>query len=321
MSMGDRQVDPAELEGDELRRWYLRTPDEIEHERAQETQSRRDAFFGVGSVEKVRFLRPPAPPPVMVRPAPVTRAAYPPGAPRKAGARSSFFGSYAPLPQSNTYVQRLPAPLDRVEQTLPMPGMYQLSDGTMVSGPEVDRIYAEQKRRIAGADSPEPKSRVRAVNRWKDGQIPLASQLEKGERELDPTCHPNGGWEHDPGFGKRSERSRRFETQVTGATALDYVVRNPGKAPVKFDGCAVSSPRHELLEAKGPGYESIIDAGNRYRFIKSIREGAKSQGQRQVGAAGGRPLDWYFAEQGALEFFKRHIPLRRRIQFIHTPAR
>ena len=69
------------------------------------------------------------------------------------GARGSFFGSYAPLPQSGTYIQKLPAPLDRVEQTLPMPDMYQLSDGTMVSGREVDRIYVEQKRRMAGACS------------------------------------------------------------------------------------------------------------------------------------------------------------------------
>lgn len=318
-SMAYRQVDPAELEGDELRRWYLRTPDEIDSERAQKEQARRDTFFGVGRVEEVRYLPPPAP--VVVRPAPETRAAYPPGAPRNVGAPGSFFGSYAPLPQSNTYVQKLPTPLDRVEQTLPMPGMYQLSDGTMVSGPEVDRIYAEQKRRMAGADSPEPKVRVRTVNRLKDGQIPLAAQIEKGERELDPTCHPNGGWEHDPGFDKRSERSRRYETQITRNTGLDYVVRNLGEAPVKFDGCAVWDPRRELLEAKGPGYGSLIEEGKKYGFVDPMIDAAESQGDRQVSAAKGRPIDWHIAEPRALKFFEDSIPSRERIRFIYTPAR
>ena len=60
-SMAYRQVNPAELEGDELRRWYLRTPDKIDSERLQKEQARRDAFFVVGRVEEVRYLRPPAP--------------------------------------------------------------------------------------------------------------------------------------------------------------------------------------------------------------------------------------------------------------------
>ena len=317
ISMGYRQVDPAELEGDELRRWYLRTPEEIDSERLQNEQARRDAFFGVGRVEEVRYLRPPAP----ARPAPETRTANPPGAPREVGARGSFFGSYAPLPQSSIYIQSLPAPLDRVEQTLPMPSMYQLSDGTMVSGPEVDRIHAEQKRRMAGTDSPEPRGRVRTFNRRKDGQIPLAVQIEKGERELDPTCHPNGGWEHDPGFDKRPERSRRYETQITRNAGLDYVVRNLGEAPVKFDGCAVWDPRRELLEAKGPGYESLIQEGKKYRFVDRMIDAAESQGDRQVGAAKGRPIDWHIAEPRALKFFEDSIPSRERIGFIHTPAR
>lgn len=31
--MPERQIDPARLEGEALRRWYLRSPDEIEQER------------------------------------------------------------------------------------------------------------------------------------------------------------------------------------------------------------------------------------------------------------------------------------------------
>src|SRR5689334_1574479 len=39
------QIDPARLEGDALRQWYLRSPDEIEDERRQATARAHDAFF------------------------------------------------------------------------------------------------------------------------------------------------------------------------------------------------------------------------------------------------------------------------------------
>ena len=39
------QVDPARLQGEALRRWYLRTPDEIEAERAAAAEEAYNAFF------------------------------------------------------------------------------------------------------------------------------------------------------------------------------------------------------------------------------------------------------------------------------------
>lgn len=39
------QIDPARLEGEALRRWYLRSPDEIEDERQAEASRAYDAFF------------------------------------------------------------------------------------------------------------------------------------------------------------------------------------------------------------------------------------------------------------------------------------
>lgn len=41
-----RQIDPARLEGEELRRWYQRTPDEIEQERQAAYDQRYNAFYG-----------------------------------------------------------------------------------------------------------------------------------------------------------------------------------------------------------------------------------------------------------------------------------
>jgi hypothetical protein len=39
------QIDPARLEGDALRRWYLRSPDEIEEERRKKTEQSYNAFY------------------------------------------------------------------------------------------------------------------------------------------------------------------------------------------------------------------------------------------------------------------------------------
>lgn len=44
--MPERPTDPARLEGEALRRWYLRSPDEIEQERQVNQAQRDQAFFG-----------------------------------------------------------------------------------------------------------------------------------------------------------------------------------------------------------------------------------------------------------------------------------
>ena len=44
--MAWREVNPAELEGEELRRWYLRSPEEIERQRQATAEVEYRAFFG-----------------------------------------------------------------------------------------------------------------------------------------------------------------------------------------------------------------------------------------------------------------------------------
>lgn len=44
-SMALGQIDPARLQGEALRRWYLRSPAQIEEERRQAAQQAHDAFF------------------------------------------------------------------------------------------------------------------------------------------------------------------------------------------------------------------------------------------------------------------------------------
>ena len=42
-----RQVDPAQLQGEALAKWYRRSPDEIEEERNLRAQAEHEAFYGV----------------------------------------------------------------------------------------------------------------------------------------------------------------------------------------------------------------------------------------------------------------------------------
>src|ERR1700759_4946175 len=44
--MPDGPIDPASLEGDDLTRWYLRSPDEIEQERQDAAAQQYQSFFG-----------------------------------------------------------------------------------------------------------------------------------------------------------------------------------------------------------------------------------------------------------------------------------
>lgn len=46
--MANRPIDPTRLQGEELRRWYLRTPDELEQERQAKYDQRYREFFGTG---------------------------------------------------------------------------------------------------------------------------------------------------------------------------------------------------------------------------------------------------------------------------------
>jgi hypothetical protein len=186
---------------------------------------------------------------------------------------------------------------------------------------EVERIHAEQQRRMRGEEDPEPAAQVRAADRFGDGFIPGANQLEKGQREEDATCHPYGGWERDPGFSTNSKLSQRYETQITRAPGLDYVVRNPGQNPVKFDGCAVWDPRHQLLEAKGPGYAGLIEWSGRSPGVRRFRDESENQARRQAGAAGGRATEWHVAEPEAVPYFAGVLGPYPSIRLRQTPAR
>jgi hypothetical protein len=325
-----RMIDPSELEGEELFDWYRRSPADVEAEREAARQAQYDAFVksirgapsspeagaiaGPGrsddsDVDLIKaYYRPSGPfvaPPVMAPPSgpQVGPSLDAHGGPAVGGPRSGFFGTHRYSPALGEYRTDLPFPLNSVTPKA-NPNWFELADQSLVQRDEVERIYAEQQRRLRGRDDVQPELRVHTIDNLPTGTIPRVEQVPKGERELDPTCSPYGGWERDAGFPRYSARTQRYEAQVTRAPGLDYVVRIPGQRPVKFDGCAVWDRRHPLLEAKGPGYAALLPKALEWGFFGSMAKGAVDQAGRQAGAAPNQRIEWHVAEPGALEYFE-----------------
>lgn len=102
-------------------------------------------------------------------------------------------------------------------------------------------------------------------------------------------------------------------------------MRVPGEKAVKFDGCAVWDPRHQLLEAKGRGRAGILDFLARLNRSPKMLETDSEQARRQIAAARGRPLDWHAAEgryRDALEgaLYNNKVPRPPTFSLYHTPA-
>ena len=87
-----------------------------------------------------------------------------------------------------------------------------------------------------------------------------------------------------------SARAAAYQSRITGA-ADGSVYRVGG---VKFDGFS----NGVLQEAKGPGYAQFVKNGEFQPWYRGA-DAMVGQARRQVGAAGGNPITWSFAESDA----------------------
>src|SRR5207237_3776605 len=99
-----------------------------------------------------------------------------------------------------------------------------------------------------------------------------------------PSFSSMGSWVAESTAG-RSARAMAYEVQITGNVGQAFQVKG-----VRFDGFGSSG----WLEAKGPGYEQLLNT----KFGQSIRQGFLKQAADQLRAANGAPVTWHFAEKG-----------------------
>ena len=102
---------------------------------------------------------------------------------------------------------------------------------------------------------------------------------------------PNGAWKAVN--ESMSDASRAYQTQITGHTNEAYIVNK-----VKFDGVSTSG---HLIEAKGD-YSHFISqkTGSFYDWFAGADD-LVNQARRQISAAGGIPIDWYFSDYSTMK--------------------
>jgi hypothetical protein len=184
-------------------------------------------------------------------------------------------------------------------------------------------------RATLGADG-KFRNRGRAVARETKGGVvvdpsEIPSRQPKSLPDVDqdePRLCPEPPVKDKPGLkGRSGDRARDYEmymrerinpNNVTPA-GLTYVLSNPesnGKI-VHYDDCqqepgtinesGTYNVPGSMIEYKGPGYaEKLADDGDWFRF--SLKLLWPRQALRQIQAAQGRQVIWYFAEPEALNF-------------------
>lgn len=111
-----------------------------------------------------------------------------------------------------------------------------------------------------------------------------------------------------------SDRAAIYQSRVTGRLPdVGYTVNG-----VKFDG--FDTARGVLLDAKGPGYATFVRDGQ-FRPWYNGADSMAAQAQRQLGAAGGTPIEWHFAEEAAANATRNLFQSRgiEGILIFHTP--
>jgi filamentous hemagglutinin len=95
---------------------------------------------------------------------------------------------------------------------------------------------------------------------------------------------------------KRSERSLAYQEQISGLPRGFAVDLNG----VSYDGCRITDGT--MLDAKAQGYAWALDETYTVRSFYTGFARLIDQAQRQVIAANGRPIEWYFAEKPAADY-------------------
>lgn len=122
-------------------------------------------------------------------------------------------------------------------------------------------------------------------------------------------------------------RARAYQMQITalmnGGVGLPegwaVRLRNPvtGES-VPYDGCREIDGT--MIEAKGPGYERLLQDPN---IKKGIIDRFLGQAKSQIQAAGQREVEWYFAEEGVEKFARDLFDNSggiAKIKTFHVPA-
>jgi hypothetical protein len=167
---------------------------------------------------------------------------------------------------------------------------------------------------------------------------PVEKLDEKGERQKDNTCAPNGTigeWvvvSRNNGLRNKEaladyQRQIAHTPKLPGDLMVEYAVTNINTgATVLFDGCATWDPRRQLLEAtadNGSKY-AAADASKSEAFRQGVSYDVKKQARRQHEIVGDvHPVEWHVAEEKVVPIVKKGVEEGAKdadnFSVIHTP--
>jgi hypothetical protein len=109
--------------------------------------------------------------------------------------------------------------------------------------------------------------------------------------------------------GWKSDRAVAYQAYISTLTnpvaplppGLAVRFRNPLTSRwVYFDDCDRELQEGKTVEAKGPGYGKMYDKNNA-KLNAGLDAYMTNQARRQISAAGGRPMEWDFADKTAAD--------------------
>jgi hypothetical protein len=150
----------------------------------------------------------------------------------------------------------------------------------------------------------------------------VASAQTSTDSENEPQLCPDPSTDHAGARPKDMAYQQYVSMLVNGRAhgpGLAMALLNPVSGSyVYFDDCRLSDGT--MIDAKGTGYADMLLYDSTGYPWKGIQEGFLAQADRQIQAAGSRPIEWHFAEQSVANSVGQFFAGRGiRITVIWTP--
>ncbi|MGC4013099.1 MAG: RHS repeat-associated core domain-containing protein [Luteolibacter sp.] len=204
------------------------------------------------------------------------------------------------------------------------PALAQINTPFLIPGEAAPYAFARttsliRAARVTVASEPVIAANLPEFSAWQDFRVTAQAIQDAVKAEYGGVEAFNMAANSGPGqFGRvvesMSDRSAIYQSRVTGRLPdVGYTANG-----VKFDG--FDTARGVLLDAKGPGYATFVRDGQFMPWYNGA-DSMVAQAQRQLGAAGGVPIEWHFAEEAAANATRNLFQSRgiEGISIFHTP--
>jgi hypothetical protein len=157
---------------------------------------------------------------------------------------------------------------------------------------DADAVRGYEARRRSDAQAP-------------PGAIAQSTARTRSDPEVCPDPSSDKPGRKDPGAVAYQMYVQMFVNGEPLEEGLGIRMIKPDGEPVYFDDCRRRDdgvhPAGSLVEAKGYGFSEHMNSDNAYPWFGMLQD-MLDQSASQIAAAGGRPIEWYFAEEDVANY-------------------